>query len=375
MEMMATTAFGIEAVVRRELEELNIKVDRVENGKVFFSGDENDLIKANLWLRCADRVLIVVGEFEATSFDELFEKTRALPWEEWIHREGIFPVDGKSVKSKLFSISDCQRIVKKAIASRLGEYYKTSWLEETESRYRIQVSLLNDQATLTIDSSGVGLHKRGYRDQNAIAPLKETLAAALILLSFWNPSRMLADLFCGSGTIVIEAAMMGMNMAPGLNRSFDFMSWPRIQGKLDGLANEARDLVEWDKPLEIIGSDYDLGALKLANRHVEQAGVEDKIRIIQADFRKLPLEEDYGVWISNPPYGERMGEIKEVEAMYRDLGPIFSSLPTWSKYIITSHRGFERLSGLKADRKRKLYNGRIQCNYYQYQGPRPPDHI
>lgn len=369
---LATAAFGLEAVVKREVKELGLTIDKVEDGKVFFFGDESDLIRANLWLRSADRVLIVVGVFEAKTFDDLFERTRALAWEELIPQQGVFPVEGKSVKSTLFSVPDCQRIVKKAVASRLGQAYGQSWLEESQGRYRIQVSLLKDEVTLTLDSSGVGLHKRGYRDLGAQAPLKETLAAALISLSYWKASRLLIDPFCGSGTLAIEAALMAMKMAPGLNRTFDFMDWPRFSGLAADLFNEARDQVLWDQPLAIRASDHDPAAIELARHHMERAGVEGKIDLIQADVNQLKTDESYGVWISNPPYGERMGEIKEVEALYRRMGPLFKALPTWSKYIITSHPDFEKLLGQKADRKRKVYNGRIQCNYYQFLGPRPP---
>jgi putative N6-adenine-specific DNA methylase len=373
MRLVATAAFGLEAVVKRELEELGLEPILVENGKVTFMGGYPEMVKANLWLRTADRVLLEMGSFPATTFDELFEGVRALPWEEWIHEKGIFPVDGKSVKSTLFSISDCQRISKKAIADRLGEVYGQEWLEETESLYRIQVSLLKDIATLTIDTSGAGLHKRGYRDYNAIAPLKETLAAAMVKLSYWDKDRPLVDPFCGSGTILIEAALMGMNMAPGLSREFAFETWSNFPKEIyKEMRDEAVDATDWDAKLNIVGSDRDLNALKLAERHIERAGVDDQVKLVHADFMKMPFNNDYGVIICNPPYGERMGELEEVEKMYRDMGDKFRTLPTWSKYIITSHRGFERLARQQADRKRKLYNGRIQCNYYQYYGPRPP---
>ena len=373
MKLIATAAFGLEAVVKRELEELGLVPLAVENGRVVFEGGYQEMVRANLWLRTADRILLEMGVFPAHTFDELFEGARALPWEEWIHEKGAFPVEAKSVKSKLFSLSDCQRIVKRAVSKRLGGVYGTTWLEESESLYKIQVSLLKDVATLTIDTSGQGLHKRGYRDYNAIAPLKETLAAAMVKLSYWDKDRPLVDPFCGSGTILIESALMGMNMAPGLNRAFAFEGWKHFPSEvLRALRDDAVDATDWDAKLNIVGSDRDLNALKLAERHVARAGVEEKVKLVHADFSKMPYAGEYGVIICNPPYGERMGELEEVEALYRDMGKLFRTLPTWSKYVITSHRGFERLSGLDASRKRKLYNGRIQCNYYQFYGPRPP---
>ncbi len=332
MRLIATAAFGLEAIVKRELEELGLEPLLVENGKVYFAGGYPEMVKANFWLRTSDRVLLEMGTFPARTFDELFEGVRALPWEDWIHKNGIFPVEGKSVKSTLFSVSDCQRITKKAVAARLGQAYGMEWLDETDSLYKIQVSLLKDIATLTIDTSGVGLHKRGYRDYNAIAPLKETLAAAMVKLSYWDKNRPLVDPFCGSGTILIEAALIGMNMAPGLNREFAFESWSNFPKDIySDMRDEAVDATDWDAKLNIVGSDRDLNALKLAERHIKRAGVEDQIRLVHADFHKMPFKGDYGVIICNPPYGERMGEKDEVEAMYRDMGDLFRTLPTWSK--------------------------------------------
>lgn len=373
MKLIATAAFGLEALVKRELQALGLDVLEVENGRVLFEGGWPEVVRANLWLRCADRVLIQAGRFSARTFDELFEGTRALPWEEWLPADAAFPVSGKSVKSGLHSVPDCQRIVKKAIATRLGTNYGMPWLDEGGAEHAIQVSLLKDQATLTIDTSGAGLHKRGYRDYNAIAPLKETLAAAMIQLSFWDRDRPLVDPFCGSGTILIEAALMGMRMAPGLNRSFAFESWDNCpKGLLRTQKDDAIDLVDWDADLDIAGSDRDGAALKLARRHIGRAGVEEMIRLVHAPLKQMVFEGSHGVIICNPPYGERMGELEEVEALYRDMGRVFDALPSWSEYVITSHRGFERLSGRQADRKRKLYNGRIQCNYLQFHGPPPP---
>lgn len=369
---VATAAFGLEAVVRRELEALGLDVEATENGRVLFGGGPAAMMKANLWSRCADRILLEAGSFPARTFDALFEGTRALPWEDWIDPTGEFPVEGKSVRSVLASVPDCQRIVKKAIATRLQETSGQSWMPETGGRYRVQVALLKDQATLTIDTSGPGLHKRGYRDQSSVAPLKETLAAALVGLSFWAPDRPFADLFCGSGTIVIEAAMAGMSMAPGLNRGFAFEGWPGTDPAVwQQIRNEAIDRVDWDATLDILGSDRDPAVLEMARHHVRRAGVEDQVRLLECDFGQAPRPEPYGCMVCNPPYGERMGEEEEAEALYRRMGELFRQAPTWSHYVISSHPGFERLVGRTADRRRKLYNGRIQCNYYQFHGPRP----
>jgi len=373
VELIATAAFGLEAVVAREVRELGYEDVKVENGRVSFIADESAIARCNLWLRTADRVLLKIGEFKALSFEELFEKTKALPWGDWIPVDGIFPVNGKSVKSKLFSVSDCQAIVKKAVVESLKKKYKTSWFKEEKGQYTIEVSLLKDIATLTIDTSGAGLHKRGYRKLSNIAPLKETLAAGLIKLSFWNPDRVFIDPFCGSGTIPIEAALIGKNIAPGMNREFAAEDWSTISKDLWGEARkETHDLADFDRPLRIYGSDIDGEVLSLARYHIREAFLEDDIYVQKLDVKELKSRFDYGCIICNPPYGERLGERKQVEELYKTMGRVFNQMDTWSHYIITSHPKFEDLFGKKSDRKRKLYNGRIQCNYYQYYGPRPP---
>ena len=373
IQLIATSTFGLEAVVKRELLNLGYKDLMVENGKITFKATEKDIPIANLWLRSADRVLLKMGEFKATSFEELFEKTKALPWDEWITEDGEFTVEGKSVNSKLFSISDSQAIVKKAVVEKLKTRYNTEWFKETGAKFTIEVSLLKDIATLTIDTSGVGLHKRGYRLGSVEAPLKETLAAALIQLSYWNKHRLLIDPFCGSGTIPIEAAMIGKNIAPGLNRNFASEEWPRIKKEYwNNARRQAWDVMLKDFKLNIIASDIDKEAIKLAKKNAENLFLEDDIRFIKKDFRDLNIKEDYGVIICNPPYGERIGEKTEVSKLYKDMGKIFKELDTYSIYVLTSHEGFESLYGKTADRKRKLYNGRIKVDYYQYQGPRPP---
>ncbi len=373
MHLIATSAFGIEAVVGRELEKLGYGDQYVENGKVTFSGDESAICKTNLWLRTADRVLLKMGEFKALSFEELFEKTKALPWEEWIPEDGEFPVDGKSVDSKLFSISDCQAIVKKAVVERLKQKYKCEWFKETGPRYRIEVALLKDMATLTIDTSGSGLHKRGYRKLVGGAPLKETMACALILVSRWKNDRALFDPFCGSGTIPIEAAMIGLDIAPGLEREFDAEKWPTIPKALWADARkEARGMIKVDRELKIQGTDISEDAISLARYHAKKAGVDNYIHIQRMPMSDIRSKEKYGFIICNPPYGERLGQTKEIEKLYREMGTVFSSLDTWSHYILSSHQEFEKLFGKKANKKRKLYNGRILCNYYQFYGPPPP---
>ena len=373
IELIATSTFGLEAVVKREL--LNLGYDDlvVENGKVTFKATEKDIPITNLWLRSADRVLLKMGEFKATSFEELFERTKALPWDEWITEDGEFTVEGKSINSQLFSISDSQAIVKKAVVEKMKTKYNTEWFQETGAKYTIEVSLLKDIATLTIDTSGAGLHKRGYRLSSVEAPLKETLAAALIQLSYWNKDRLLIDPFCGSGTIPIEAAMIGKNMAPGLNRNFASEEWPRIKKEYwNNAKREAWDVMLKDFKLNIIASDMDKDAVKSAKENAESLFLEEDIRFITKDFRDLNIKEDYGVIICNPPYGERIGEKGEIQKIYKDMGKKFKGLDTYSIYVLTSNEGFEGLYGRAADRKRKLYNGRIKVDYYQYYGPRPP---
>ncbi len=373
IELIATTTFGLEAVCKRELMNLGYSDLKIENGKVIFPATERDIPKTNLWLRTADRVLLRMGEFKALSFDELFEKTKALPWDEWIPEDGNFVVEGKSIDSKLFSISDSQRIVEKAIVEKLKTKYNVDWFEKTGAKFTVEVSLLKDIATLTIDTSGEGLHKRGYRDRAGDAPIKETLAAAMILLSYWNKERTLLDPFCGSGTIPIEAAMIGKNIAPGLDRKFAAEEWPRIDKEFwSELRREAMKAIDNDVQLNILGCDIDKRSMLRARDNAANLGLEDDIQFFMKDMRDVDLENDYGVVITNPPYGERIGEKEEVQQLYTDLGLKFRELDTWSMYVITSDDSFEKLYGKKADKKRKLYNGRIKVDYYQFYGPRPP---
>lgn len=373
INLIATTTFGLEAIAKRELMDLGYKDLIVENGKIKFTGTERDIPKTNIWLRTADRVLLMMGEFKALSFEELFEKTKALPWDEWITEDGNFIVEGKSINSKLYSISDCQRIVEKAVVEKLKTKYNVEWFKKTGPKYTIEVSLLKDIATITIDTSGEGLHKRGYRDRAGDAPIKETLAAAMILLSYWNKDRVLFDPFCGSGTIPIEAAMIGKNIAPGLDRNFASEKWPRINKEYWAeVKREAFERIDNDAKLHILGCDIDKRSILRARDNAANLGLEDDIAFFMKDMRDVDLKDEYGVVITNPPYGERMGEKEEVHLLYKDLGAKFNEFSTWSVYVITAEEEFEKLYGKKADRKRKLYNGRIKVDYYQYFGPRPP---
>ncbi|MGO1370964.1 MAG: THUMP domain-containing class I SAM-dependent RNA methyltransferase [Senegalia sp. (in: firmicutes)] len=372
IKLIATATFGLEAIVKREVESLGFKDIQVENGKVIFSAKLEDIPKANLWLRTADRVLLLVGEFKALSFEELFEKTKALPWGDLISKDGEFTVTGKSIKSKLYSVPDCQAIVKKSVVEKMKQKYNTEWFEETGAKYTIQVALLKDIATLTIDTSGVGLHKRGYRKEAMLAPLKETLAAALVQLSFWTHERVLLDPFCGSGTIAIEAAMIGRNIAPGLNRKFASEEWDIIpEGVWKKERVDAFKAIKHDRELKIYASDMDKRAIDIAKDNAFKAGVDDVIDFKVRKFSSINIKNSFGVIITNPPYGERIGEKKQVDELYKQMGREFNDLRTWSKYIITSEENFEKLYGKKAAKKRKLYNGRIKIDYYQYFGPRP----
>lgn len=372
LELIATSTFGLEAVVARELRALGYEPATIQPGRLLFEGDETALARANLWLRAADRVLLRLGTFEANDFGELFDRTYALPWEEWIPRDAMFPVTGRSIKSQLSSVPACQKIVKKAIVEKLKAAYGVEWFAETGAKYSIEVALLSDQATLTIDSTGPGLHKRGYRKLVGKAPLKETLAAAMVLLSFWRPDRPLIDPFCGTGTIPIEAALVGRNLAPGLNRSFAAEAWERIPGAAwEQARQEARDLAQPSLPERIIGTDIDKGALELARHHAAEAGVGEQIHFQLRAFADLTSKRPFGCIVCNPPYGERSGIGREVAALYQSMPLVLRRLPTWSHYILTSYPDFEALVGQEADRRRKLYNGGIQCTYYQFYGPKP----
>ncbi|WP_248924834.1 THUMP domain-containing class I SAM-dependent RNA methyltransferase [Paenibacillus hamazuiensis] len=367
IQLIATAPMGLEAIVADEIRQLGYDDVTVENGRVTFAGDELAICRANLWLRTADRVLIKMGEFAARTFDELFEGTKALPWPDWIPEDAEFPVDGRSHKSQLSSVPACQGIVKKAIVEKMKTNYHTEWFEERGPRYRIEVSLLKDIATLTLDTTGVGLHKRGYRKLITEAPLKETMAAAIVLLSKWRAERPFYDPFCGSGTLPIEAAMIGWNIAPGLRRSFAAEDWPAVPEKLWREArDEAYDLLRDDVPLEITGSDIDPAAIDVALAAAKAAGLASELRFRTEPVAKIRPSGDYGCLITNPPYGERLGDQQEVERALRQLGGITAAMPTWSVFVLSPSRQLEHYMGRPASRKRKLYNGRIECQLYQY---------
>ncbi|HZH61774.1 MAG TPA: class I SAM-dependent RNA methyltransferase [Metabacillus sp.] len=374
LTLIATSAMGLEAIVGKEVKDLGYE-GKVENGKVTFEGDELAICRSNLWLRTADRIKIKVGEFQAKTFDELFEKTKALNWGDYLPENAEFPVIGKSVKSTLASVPDCQGIVKKAVVEKLKSHYKTTgWFNEDGPLYRIEVALLKDVATITIDASGAGLHKRGFRIEQGGAPLKETLAAALVLLTRWTPDRPFVDPFCGSGTIPIEAALIGQNIAPGFNREFASEAWDWIGKEKWGLARqEVEDKANYDQQLDILGSDIDHRMVNIAKGNAEEAGFGDMISFKQMQVKDFTTTKEFGVIVGNPPYGERLGEKREVEQMYKEMGQAFSKLDTWSIYMLTSHEGFEQFYGKPATKKRKLFNGFIKTDYYQYWSTiRPP---
>lgn len=373
LQLIATAAFGLEAVVGRELKKLGYEPHQVDNGRVTFFGDAGAICRCNLWLRSADRVLLQLGSFEARDFGELFDQTTALPWSDWLTVNAAFPVRGKSVRSALHSVPDCQSIVKKAVVENLKKAYGKSWFDEDGPAMPIEVSLVNDAVTLSIDTTGAGLHKRGYRTLAGPAPLKETLAAGLIQLSDWRYDRPFVDPFCGTGTLPIEAALIARNLAPGLQRSFDAESWPQIEPKLwDAAREEARDLATGQPTFTLIGTDIDERPLSLARYHAEQAGVAEWIHFQQQPFADFTTSRKYGCLVCNPPYGERSGSVRDAETVYEQIGNAFGEVPSWSLYVLTSHQRFETFIGRKADRRRKLYNGRIACTYYQFFGPRPP---
>lgn len=371
-EIIITTLFGLEALTAREVRRLGYETTSVEDGRVTFLGDYEAVCRANLWIRTGERVLIKIAEFTAVTFDELFEGTKSANWSKWIGKNDAFPVKGYSLKSTLVSVRDCQAIVKKAVAESLSKEYGISWFTEEETAYQIQFSVFKDKVTLMIDTSGEGLHKRGYRQLSNVAPLKETLAAALVELSFWKFEYPLCDPFCGSGTISIEAAMIKRNIAPGINRDFSAKHFSQIDGKLWDKAVEEAKSLERNVPLEIYAYDIESENAELTKNNAIKAGVGELITVNQGDARKIHLNMPYGSIICNPPYGERIGEIKECENLYREIGRNFAKLDKWSYYVITSNENFEKLFGKKANKKRKLYNGMIKCNYYQFYGERPP---
>lgn len=372
LELIATATFGLEAVVKREIEALGYKILKTEDGKVTYLGDERAIVRSNLWLRSADRVLLKMAEFTAVEFEELFQQTKALAWEELIPVDGKFTVTGTSVKSKLHSVPACQKIVKKAIVDRLKEFYGLEVFEETGAEYTVKATLLKDRVTLTVDTSGVGLHKRGYRVCDVAAPIKETLAAAMIQLSFWKKDRILLDPCTGSGTIPIEAAMIARNIAPGLNRSFTCQQWELIDEKVWKEEKKvAFEAIDYDSELKIYGFDINRKAIDSARENAEEAGVDDCIIFKKADASKLRPIGVNGIIVTNPPYGERIGEEEEIQKIYDGLNRFFKENPDWSLFMITTDKeAEEKVMGREANRRRKLYNGRLETCYYQFHGER-----
>lgn len=364
--------FGLEALVTKELKWLGYDTLKTEDGKVSFLGDFEAVCRTNLWLRCGERVLIEVAEFDALSFDELFEKTKAIKWIEWLPKNAAFPVKGFCLKSTLASMRDCQAIIKKAIADSMSAAYNIDWLPETGALYQIQFSVMKDKVTLMIDTSGDGLHKRGYRRISNAAPLKETIASAMVMLSFWKFEYPLCDPFCGSGTIPIEAAMFKRNIAPGLSRNFLAENFEQIPADMWRCArSEAQDKIR-NIPLNILASDIDENTISIARQNAKIAGVGDCITFNCADAVGFYSTEKYGSIICNPPYGERLSDKLSCTELYKNIGKAFSNLHDWSYYILASDENFEKHFGKKADKRRKIYNGMIKCNIYQYFGAKPP---
>ena len=376
IRLVATTAFGIEAVAAQEIKNLGFENVVTENGRVLFDTGYEGIAIANTWVRTADRIYILMDYFKATTFVQLFDRIVALPWENFIDQTGKFPVNAKSVKSGLFSLSDIQKISKKAIVKRLSNHYKIDWFEETGSEYSIVVALLKDQVSVLMDTTGDALHRRGYRAKGNLAPMKETLAASLILISRWKHDIHLVDPLCGTGTLLIEAALVGRNIAPGLNRSFVSETWSFFPKELYAkVRKEALESMENEREMHLEGYDIDPRAIRIAQENAKLAGVEDAIHFQVRDVKDFSTSKKNGYIITNPPYGERIGSETYIRELYKTMGDKFRPLTTWSKYIITSYESFESDFGQKATKNRKLYNGRIKTYFYQYYGERPKRQI
>lgn len=374
-ELIAPCHFGLEAVLKKEIYDLGYEITKVEDGKVTFLGDAQAVCRANVFLRTAERVLLKAGSFHAVTYDELFEGIRALPWEVYLPKDAKFWVTkASSIKSKLFSPSDIQRIVKKAIVEKMKEYYDVEWFAETGAQYPIRVFLMKDEVIVTIDTTGDSLHKRGYRTMSGAAPISETLAAALIRLTPWHADRILVDPFCGSGTFPIETAMMAANIAPGMNREFTAQEWMNLIAKKTWYEtmDEAQELVKTDVTVDIQGYDIDADVLRVARENAKRAGVDHLIHFQKRSISELRHPKKYGFLIMNPPYGERMEDKKDLPELYRQIGEAYQNLDAWSLYIITGFEDTERYVGRNADKKRKIYNGMIKTNFYQFMGPKPP---
>ena len=370
LQMVATCLFGLEKILGEEIDRLGCRRIETMDGRITFEGEERDLVAANIRLRCAERIYIKMGSFEAESFEELFEGTKALPWEDWIDRNDAFPVKGHAIKSTLFSVPDCQSIVKKAIVNRLSEEYGMSWFPEDDIKYQVEFFIFKNVATLMIDTTGTALHKRGYRPVSGEAPLRETLAAAVATIARPREDVLLWDPFCGSGTIAIEAAMMMTGRAPGLHRRFaaeDFYQIPESLWKEE--RERARSEIVTDSAFQVYASDIDPAVLEVAKENAARAGVSDRIKFFVKDATRIRKEDRRGTIVCNPPYGERLMTPRQVEELYRAMGRTFAELSPWQIYVLTSAENFERLYGRRADKVRKLYNGMIPCQLYQYFKP------
>ena len=377
-ELIAPCHFGLEAVLKQEITELGYDVSNVEDGRVTFIGDDEAICRSNIGLRTAERILVKVGSFRAETFDELFENTKNIPWEEYIPSDGKFWVaKAASIKSRLFSPSDIQSIMKKAMVERLKQVYHVSWFREEGKSFPIRVFLMKDNVTVGLDTTGESLHKRGYRKYKAKAPIAESLAAALIMLTPWRDDRILVDPFCGSGTIPIEAALMAANIAPGMKRGFTALTWEHLIGRKiwDDCYEEAREQADMSVSVNIQGFDNDPEMIKIAMQNARLAGVDKMIQFAEKDVKNLTHDGKYGFIITNPPYGERLEEKAKVPPLYRKLGEGFKKLDTWSLYLITAYEDAQKDIGRKADKNRKLYNGMMKTYYYQFIGPRPPKKI
>ena len=374
-EFIAPCHFGLEAVLKREILDLGYEIVQVEDGKVTFRGDISAICRANIFLRTTERILLKVGKFKATTFDELFEKTKQIPWENYIPEDGKFWVaKATSIKSKLFSPSDIQSIMKKAMVERLKQKYKKDWFAEDGSEYPVRITFMKDEITIGIDTSGASLHKRGYRKLSSKAPITETLAAALIMLTPWNKDRILVDPFCGSGTIPIEAALIGANIAPGMNRSFISEGWTNLIQKKSWYEaiEEANAQIREDVELNIQGYDLDGEIVKAARENARLAGVDSYIHFQQRPMQELRHPKKYGFIITNPPYGERLEEKEAMPKLYEEIGKTFDALDSWSYFIITGYEDAQKYIGKKATKNRKIYNGMMKTYFYQYMGPKPP---
>ena len=374
-ELIAPCHFGLEAVMKREILDLGYEVSQVEDGRVTFIGDAEAVCRANIFLRTTERILLKVGSFKAETFEELFQGTRAIPWEQYIPRDGKFWVaKASSIKSRLFSPSDIQSIMKKAMVERMKGAYGITWFPEDGASYPLRVFLYKDVVTVAMDTSGDSLHKRGYRTLTSKAPITETLAAALLMLTPWKPARILVDPFCGSGTFPIEAAMMAANMAPGMNREFLAEEWKNLIPKKCWYEamDEANDLVKDDISVDIQGYDIDGEIVRAARANAAAAGVDHLIHFQQRPVSQLSHPKKYGFLITNPPYGERIEDKKHLPELYKTIGERFAALDSWSAYIITAYEDTERYFGRKADKNRKIYNGMMKTYFYQFMGPKPP---